>query len=403
MTDALRPSTLGEILDRAANIYRGRFLVFLGIAGLPAGVILACALAMMLFFIWLGTKGNAAGPMVVGVASILFFAVGTLILLPICIGAMALGTGALNHAAVAVFEDRAITIRGAYQTAWKRGWKYIGLLVLEGLILVVAPGIVWTILIIVFAVGQVAGGKTPAQAGASAGGAVLLFLAAMGLYALFMLLVLCLAFPVCVVENVGPGTAIKRAISLSKGTRGRILVLYLLGMVLRWGVSMVLMIPAILIVTLVPGLDTPQHAQVVGSVMLVVIYGGSFLVRGLTKPIYTIAQMLFYYDQRIRKEGFDIEWLMRRAGMVDAPASASGHAPWMPPAHAWDSVQPAPAVPANVDAASSGTAAGAMVAEAMSVSHPGAEAPDAASPARVEGLPQDGLPSVLPSVPGEPA
>jgi hypothetical protein len=28
--------------------------------------------------------------------------------------------------------------------------------------------------------------------------------------------------------------------------------------------------------------------------------------------------VLFYYDQRIRKEGFDIEWMMQRAGMTDA-------------------------------------------------------------------------------------
>jgi hypothetical protein len=28
MIEALRPSTLGEILDRTANLYRARFLVF---------------------------------------------------------------------------------------------------------------------------------------------------------------------------------------------------------------------------------------------------------------------------------------------------------------------------------------------------------------------------------------
>jgi hypothetical protein len=31
--------------------------------------------------------------------------------------------------------------------------------------------------------------------------------------------------------------------------------------------------------------------------------------------------MLFYYDQRIRKEGFDIEWMMQRAGLVGVPAA----------------------------------------------------------------------------------
>ncbi len=36
MTATLRPMSLGEILDRTFQIYRSRFLVFVGIAALPA-------------------------------------------------------------------------------------------------------------------------------------------------------------------------------------------------------------------------------------------------------------------------------------------------------------------------------------------------------------------------------
>jgi hypothetical protein len=32
-------------------------------------------------------------------------------------------------------------------------------------------------------------------------------------------------------------------------------------------------------------------------------------------PIYSIALTLFYYDQRIRKEGYDVEWLIEQAAM----------------------------------------------------------------------------------------
>jgi len=39
-------------------------------------------------------------------------------------------------------------------------------------------------------------------------------------------------------------------------------------------------------------------------------------VQALTKPVYGIALVLFYYDQRMRLEGFDIEWMMLRAGLV---------------------------------------------------------------------------------------
>ena len=51
------------------------------------------------------------------------------------------------------------------------------------------------------------------------------------------------------------------------------------------------------------------------------IYGAFFAVKALTNPIYGIALTVFYFDQRIRKEGFDIEWMMQQAGMLPPPQS----------------------------------------------------------------------------------
>ncbi len=330
MIEAPRPSTLGEILDRTAHLYRSRFLLFLGIAILPVAVVLTCAVALFLFFAWIGYTGEKAEPELVGILAILCLVIGALVLLPLSIAALGLGGGAINHAAVAVVQNEKITVRQAYQAAWNRGWQYIWLLVFEGLILFVVPSVVVTILTVIFAVSEGMTGKSAYEAGAAAGGFMLLFVAAMAIYALCMLLMVCLSFPACVAENLNAWTALKRSISLSKGTRGRILVLYILGIILRWGLGLVLTIPVILVITLVPGLDTPQHARVIGTVMALVIYCGSFLLRAFTKPVYAIAQLLFYYDQRIRKEGFDIEWMMRQAGMVAAPVPAPEAAPWLP-------------------------------------------------------------------------
>jgi hypothetical protein len=44
------------------------------------------------------------------------------------------------------------------------------------------------------------------------------------------------------------------------------------------------------------------------------------LVSVLIGPIYPIALTLFYYDQRIRHEGYDIERMMDAAGL-NAPAT----------------------------------------------------------------------------------
>ena len=38
-------------------------------------------------------------------------------------------------------------------------------------------------------------------------------------------------------------------------------------------------------------------------------------------PIWATGVTLLYYDQRVRKEGFDIEWMMQAAGLT-APAPA---------------------------------------------------------------------------------
>lgn len=43
----------------------------------------------------------------------------------------------------------------------------------------------------------------------------------------------------------------------------------------------------------------------------------------LVSPLYPLAVTLLYYDQRIRHEGFDIEWMMNAAGM-NVPALADG-------------------------------------------------------------------------------
>jgi hypothetical protein len=41
-----------------------------------------------------------------------------------------------------------------------------------------------------------------------------------------------------------------------------------------------------------------------------------FFTNTVVGPMYGIGLTLFYYDQRVRKEGYDIEWMMQAAGMT---------------------------------------------------------------------------------------
>ena len=119
--NAPHPSTLGEILDRTASLYRRDFLKFLGIAAAPAAVLLGCMGAMVLLFtIGRAEPGSAmiAGP---GVACWDF-----LIAMPLYLGTNALSSAAMTHASNAAFFDEHMTIRDSYRAAWKHGWRYVG-------------------------------------------------------------------------------------------------------------------------------------------------------------------------------------------------------------------------------------------------------------------------------------
>jgi len=163
MNEPLRPLNLGEILDRTLELYRARFLVFFGIAALPSGIVLAIASASLLFFLWFGSGASAlAAPLLAGVLALVFFAVLLLVGFPVLVGAAALGTAALSHAAAHAYRDQDISIRAACRLAWKRGWRYLWLYVLQSLLVFVAPMMAWNLALLLAtmagAVGVGAGG-----------------------------------------------------------------------------------------------------------------------------------------------------------------------------------------------------------------------------------------------------
>ncbi len=332
MNEPLRPSTLGEILDRTAQLYRSRFLLLLGISVIPTGVVVALACVVALVVAWWSVARAGSVSTETGYVLVAVFAIAaTLVALPVFLTATALAMAAMNHAVSLVYLGETTTIREAYKSVWRRGWRYIGLYLLQALIIGVAPIAVWIGLVLLAAATAVLAQK--AGMGDIAGGAlfgivaVLAVVALIG-YVIWMLLRLSLAFPACVVEQIGAWPAVKRSSNLSKGTKGRIFVLYLLGAVLSWLLSMGVTLPLTIVLALLPGIGDAQHAQTAGIIMVFIIYGAAFAVQALIRPIYGIALVLFYYDQRIRHEGFDIEWMMLKAGMAPAPEAA----PWLPAA-----------------------------------------------------------------------
>jgi hypothetical protein len=327
MNEPLRPSNLGEILDRTAQLYRERFLVFFGIAAVPTAIVLVCASGVFLFFAW---SGDITNPAVGIVAGLVILAV-ALVAVPIFLAVTALASAALNHAAARACFGQKTTIRDAYKAVWPQGWRYIWLHVLEALIIWVAPFSACFVLVF-FSAGLVALAQSAGMGDSAAalfGLLAVLVVLALCAYCLWMGLRFSLAFPACIVEQIGAWPALKRSATLSKGTRGRVFLLYLLGWIINYILSMVLTMPLFIGMAMLPGAKDPQHQQTAAMTMLFIAYAAAFAVQALTKPVYGIALVVFYYDQRIRLEGFDIEWMMLRAGLeVPAPPPPEA-APWL--------------------------------------------------------------------------
>lgn len=322
MNDALHPLTLGEILDRTAQMYRARFLVYLGIGVVPAATLLAFAGLSFVLLAWIGTGGM--DPLTQGtqkVVAVLLLLLLGLVALPIWLGCTALGWAAMSQAAAGALLGEPFTILQAYRSAWRRGWSYVGLYVLLVLTVVVGPLLVFVggsaLLGLAAALGHRAGTGSELEALAGFGLFALAFV--LSAFALWMLLRLSLAYPACVVEELGPWAAIKRSNTLSKPTRSRILLLFLLGTALSWILAIGAMTPVAVVLALIPSANAPQHAELVGRIFLFAWYGLSIALQAVVRPVFGIALTLFYFDQRIRTEGFDIEWMMRQAGMIPEP------------------------------------------------------------------------------------
>ena len=313
METNLRPLTLGEILDRTAQLYRSNFALFFGIAAVYAGVVLVLNLMQLGLTAALPTGRGAGWVLAVRVVSWI-----SLILI-VVIGNV---TGAATARAVAwVHLDEPATIAGAYRSV--RGFvaRYLWLGLLKVLIAWSPMGLLYGgfagTLLYFQAKGlmprpgaaQAAAANAPATIafGLAAIAFVLLFFPAL-IYGTWMALRYALALPACVVEELRAREALKRSVELSKGSRGSIFVLWLLVAVIEValvGVTQMYFIAA--------GF---RHHFVLAMWLRVLQQVISFFTNSFVAPLLASGMTLFYFDQRVRKEGYDIEWMMQAAGMT---------------------------------------------------------------------------------------
>jgi len=150
-----------------------------------------------------------------------------------------------------------------------------------------------------------------------AAGVGLIFLIVPGIY---LWLMWSLSIPATVLEGGGLGVSTTRSKYLTQGSRGRIFVICLLIFILVWIVSVIFQIPLGIAFAVLIKKGNAAHAF---PIIAMASSLGTFVSTSLVGPLLTIALTLIYYDQRVRKEGFDLQLMMAALQPGSQPAAAA--------------------------------------------------------------------------------
>ena len=257
----LRPLSLGEILDRTFTLYRRNFVLFFGIAAIPQIFVLAIQLGILLL-------GPAQKP---GTSSPFSFSTSTIVIALITFIAVIVAAlfahGASIYAVSEIYLGRRISIGEALGKVRSNIGFLVGVMLLNGLVIVLC----------------------------------LILLILPGIY-MACRLITCI--PCALIEEKGPRDSLSRSFSLTKGFAGRGFMIYLVYFVI-----------ALIVGMLFSATFSALILTATGNLTMVLIWAsiaqvGSTFATAITMPVFLISSTIFYYDLRVRKEAFDIQFMM---------------------------------------------------------------------------------------------
>ena len=313
MEATLRPMSASQVLDRTFYIYRKHFILFVGIALVLPSLRLLASLAELA---WLG-KPPVMDPGQFDPG--LFRALIGRLLLQVSAGTVvffvgnALASSATAYAVSMVHLGRATTIVDSYRRVapiffrilwltvrvfWLCSWPFIG-----SYVLIIVGGLLLPSL-------SKSSGGVGVGAMVLTLGAVLIGLAGVvggGIWFFYAYCRYALSVPACTVENLRAGGAMRRSKFLSQGSLGRIFGVYILTAVMGFILGLVLELP----VVATHNVFTMEGQRSMTLASHVWLQLAQFVGTALAGPIATVAMALLYYDQRVRKEAFDLQWMMQ--------------------------------------------------------------------------------------------
>jgi energy-converting hydrogenase Eha subunit C len=316
-TVELRPMSLGELLDRTFSLYRRHFWLFAGIMAIPS------AFSIPMNFLLLSFQGSTLMSARTQVAPsprlMLGVFAGYFVFLMIFWIVYSVAMAAATHAVAEAYLGRASTVRDSYKRIGGKFWRLMGIIFnialrLLGIFAIVAMVAGGGGALVVFGVSG-SGVRTNPVFGAIM--VLLVFLVYMAgiAFCVYFALRYTVSIPALMIENQGALTAIRRSVQLTRGRRGHIFLALFLAAIIGYIGVVVFQVPFMVanFMALASGHFSTWLAfasSLSGAV------GGS-----ITGPISMIVIVLCYYDTRIRKEAFDLQFMM---SSLDRPAPAAG-------------------------------------------------------------------------------
>ncbi len=295
----LRPLSTGELMDRTFAIYRRHFALFAGIMCPPMALMTLCQLAvLMVQKSDLPAIAAQSDPLAALAGIVPWFAV-SLVSVVASVLLYGIAVAAMAVAISRIYLGRSVSIGDAYAAIQARIASVIGV---EALVLFIYLG-AFLILGFVTSLGALAGALVHPILGSVV--TALLFLS--GVVALVLLLAgrFSITVPALILEDLSPAKAIGRSNALTRGQRVRVVLIYVLMMAMTYVGVLIFQGPFLTVgLVLRENGQPPLWTQLLGSI------SGS-IGEVFTGPLLCITLALLYYDIRIKKEGIDLQLLMR--------------------------------------------------------------------------------------------
>jgi hypothetical protein len=308
----LRPLSIGELLDRTFRLYRNHFWLFAGIMAIPS----AFSVPFTVIFFTIQSPAMAGGK-----PSPTFALAAALVVLAFfCLFGFvySMAIGATTYAVSESYLGQKVTVRGSYGKAGANFWRILGVVVvawLRAFGMLLLGGIAMAIVVGLYGALIAAIGR--GQMGPIVGiifGLLfgLTYLMGIVLWVLWLLRY-AVSIPALLLESLGVLAALRRSVQLTRGRRWPMLVAVLLCTMIGYVGAIVFQGP--FFVTMMFSARTGRLPDWLAFALAMSgAIGGA-----ITGPVLLIVLVLCYYDTRIRKEAFDLQFMM---SSIDRPAPA---------------------------------------------------------------------------------